>query len=200
MSKGGNLPVAAEAVQVELSWSGGPGAPGADASALLLRADGRVRDGGDFVFYNQSQHASGAVRHLGKRRDGDGTTDTVGVDVGALEPEIERVVLGASADGGPFGQLSGLRLLEAGTGEQLKEIETELCEAVDEPVFWQFVGLGRSNYGVLDRFDTLPDRRVDNVGFFAVDDISDVPDAELYDRLLAEFPSWMREARRLGII
>jgi stress response protein SCP2 len=52
MSKGGNLPVAAEAVQVELSWSGGPGAPGADASALLLRADGRVRDGGDFVFYN----------------------------------------------------------------------------------------------------------------------------------------------------
>ncbi|MFJ8584862.1 VWA domain-containing protein [Streptomyces sp. NPDC093595] len=499
MSKGGNLPVAAEAVRVELGWSGGTGAPDVDASALLLRADGRVRDDGDFVFYNQPQHASGAVRHLGKRRDGGGTTDTVGVDLAALEPEIERVVLGASADGGTFGQLSGLRLrlLDAGTGEQLalfemdattetafiggelyrragqwkfravgqgyasglaglatdfgisvdeepdatapaassagtpaptfppapatpmptpavtpppapaappasppyaaspyasapprpresmtpvpaasssprlvkgeeqlpvdmrkrlslrkeqvavslrkhgaegvtarvilvldasgsmsflyskgvvadvvermaavaaqldddgemqawtfasnparlpdlalgdlpewlerhvrvgelslfrrkkprkgllpgqvdmravgiqneeqkviaevrtyvrehpaaaptlvlffsdggvyrnKEIEAELREAVDEPVFWQFVGLGRSNYGVLERFDTLPGRRVDNVGFFAVDDISDVPDAELYDRLLSEFPSWMREARRLGII
>jgi hypothetical protein len=81
-----------------------------------------------------------------------------------------------------------------------KEIETELREAVDEPVFWQFVGLGRSDYGVLQRFDTLPGRRVDNVGFFAVDDISGVPDAELYDRLLSEFPSWMREARRLSII
>jgi hypothetical protein len=81
-----------------------------------------------------------------------------------------------------------------------KEIEKELREAVDEPVFWQFVGLGRSNYGVLERFDTLPGRRVDNVGFFAVDDISDVPDPELYDRLLSEFPSWTKEARRLGII
>ncbi|MFD6493058.1 VWA domain-containing protein [Streptomyces sp. NPDC060188] len=505
MSKGGNLPVAVEAVQVELGWSGGSGAPDADASALLLRADGRVRDDGDFVFYNQPQHASGAVRHLGKRRDGGATTDTVGVDLAALEPEIERVVLGASADGGTFGELSGLRLrlLDAGTGRELalfemeattetafiggelyrragqwkfravgqgyasglaglatdfgisvdeepdvtgspapsapaptsvfppvpaapaarpaagtwpapaasaapspaaaspyasapapsappvspgapvgaapaaasaprpakgeeqlpvdmrkrlslrkeqvavslrkhgadgvtarvilvldasgsmsflyskgvvadvvermaavaaqldddgemqawtfasnparlpdlalgelpgwlerhvrvgeltlfrrkkprkgllpgqvdmrvvgiqneeqkviaevrtyvrehpaaaptlvlffsdggvyrnKEIETELREAVDEPVFWQFVGLGRSNYGVLERFDTLPGRRVDNVGFFAVDDISHVPDAELYDRLLSEFPSWMREARRLGIV
>ncbi|MFF6916539.1 VWA domain-containing protein [Streptomyces sp. NPDC012466] len=482
MTKGGNLPVAATAVQVELGWSGGPGAPDADASALLLRADGRVRDDGDFVFYNQPQHVSGAVRHLGKRRDGGGTTDTVGVDLRALEPEIERVVLGASADGGTFGQLTGLRLrlLDAGTGGQLasfdmeattetafiggelyrragqwkfravgqgyasglaglatdfgisvdeepdatastasstatpapmfpsaapppppavpsaalrtgpptlpptpttpapntpsprlvkgeeqlpvdmrkrlslrkeqvavslrkhgaegvtarvilvldasgsmsflyskgvvtdvvermaavaaqldddgemqawtfasnparlpdlalgdlpewlqrhvrvgelalfrrkkprkgllpgqvdmravgvqneeqkviaevrtyvrehpaaaptlvlffsdggvyrnKEIEAELRAAVDEPIFWQFVGLGRSNYGVLERFDTLPGRRVDNVGFFAVDDISGVPDAELYDRLLSEFPSWMREAQRLNII
>ncbi|WNZ06515.1 VWA domain-containing protein [Streptomyces sp. 11x1] len=466
MAKGGNLPVAATAVQVELGWSGGAGAPDADASALLLRADGRVKDDGDFVFYNQPQHASGAVRHLGKQRTGGGTTDTVGVDLGALEPEIERVVLGASADGGTFGQLSGLRLrlLDAGTGEELalfemeattetafiggelyrragrwkfravgqgyasglaglatdfgitvdeeagatastastaptptpavpstpphagppapprspaaptprlvkgeeqlpvdmrkrlslrkeqiavslrkhgaegvtarvilvldasgsmsflyskgvvadvvermaavaaqldddgemqawtfasnparlpdlalgdlpewlrrhvrvgeltlfrrkkpqrgllpgqvdmravgiqneeqkviaevrayvrdhpaaaptlvlffsdggvyrnKEIETELRAAVDEPVFWQFVGLGRSDYGVLERFDTLPGRRVDNVGFFAVDDISRVPDAELYDRLLSEFPSWIREARRLNII
>ncbi|WP_326842796.1 VWA domain-containing protein [Streptomyces sp. NBC_01558] len=510
MSKGGNLPVAVDAVQVELGWSGGPGAPDADASALLLGADGRVRDDGDFVFYNQPQHASGAVRHLGKRRDGGATTDTVGVDLASLEPGIDRVVLGASVDGGTFGGLSGLRLrlLDAGTGRELalfemeattetafiggelyrragqwkfravgqgyasglaglatdfgisvdeepdatgtpasstptsaptpapvfppapaapappptaatwpapaagaaapappvgspygsaplpsappvpprppvapapagataprlvkgeeqlpvdmrkrlslrkeqvavslrkhgaegvtarvilvldasgsmsflyskgvvadvvermaavaaqldddgemqawtfasnparlpdlalgelpewlqhhvrvgeltlfrrkkprkgllpgqvdmravgiqneeqkviaevrsyvrdhpaaaptlvlffsdggvyrnKEIETELREAVDEPVFWQFVGLGRSNYGVLERFDTLPGRRVDNVGFFAVDDISDVPDAELYDRLLSEFPSWMREARRLGIL
>jgi hypothetical protein len=44
------------------------------------------------------------------------------------------------------------------------------------------VGLGRSNYGVLERFGTLPGRRVDDVGFFAVDDIGGVPDPELYDR------------------
>lgn len=80
------------------------------------------------------------------------------------------------------------------------EIERELREAVEEPVFWQFVGLGRSEYGVLERFDTLPDRRVDNVGFFAVDDISTVPDAELYDRLLSEFPSWITAAGRAGIL
>jgi hypothetical protein len=80
------------------------------------------------------------------------------------------------------------------------EIERELRQAVEEPIFWQFVGLGTSDYGVLQRFDTLPDRRVDNVGFFAVDDISTVPDGELYDRLLSEFPSWIRAARQAGIL
>ncbi|MFF7601157.1 VWA domain-containing protein [Streptomyces mirabilis] len=484
MSKGANLPVAAGAVRAVLGWRGGAGAPDADASALLLGPCGRVRDDGDFVFYNQPQHASGAVRHLGKQRDGAATTDTVEVDLRALEPEIERVVLCASADGGTFGGLSGLtlRLLDAGTQQEIarfemeattetafiggelylrggqwkfravgqgyasglaglatdfgisvesdgvgapgpepavspggtpavspalpptgsrtvastaagappappappaspvspassprlskgeerlpvdmrkrlslrkeqvavslrkhgaegvtarvvlildasgsmsllyskgvvadvvermaavaaqldddgvmqawtfashaarlpdlnlgelpewlelhirvgelslfrrsnkprkgllpgqvdmrsvgiqneeqkaiaevrtyvrehpavdptlvlffsdggvyrnKAIEQELRAAVEEPIFWQFVGLGRSNYGVLERFDTLPGRRVDNVGFFAVDDISGVPDPELYDRLLSQFPAWMTAARGLGII
>lgn len=80
------------------------------------------------------------------------------------------------------------------------EIERELRAAVPEPIFWQFVGLGRSRYGVLERFDTLPGRRVDNVGFFAVDDIGTVPDQELYDRLLSEFPSWVRAAGQAGIL
>ncbi|MFD3486251.1 VWA domain-containing protein [Streptomyces sp. NPDC058665] len=80
------------------------------------------------------------------------------------------------------------------------EIEQQLRAAVEEPIFWQFVGLGRANYGVLQRFDTMAGRRVDNVGFFAVDDIESVSDPELYDRLLSEFPSWLREARQAGIL
>ncbi|MGW0660287.1 VWA domain-containing protein [Streptodolium elevatio] len=80
------------------------------------------------------------------------------------------------------------------------EIESELRAAVEEPIFWQFVGLGRANYGVLERFDTMPGRRVDNAGFFAVDDIAKISDAELYDRLLSEFPSWIKAARAAGIL
>lgn len=80
------------------------------------------------------------------------------------------------------------------------EIERELRAAVEEPVFWQFVGLGRAGFGVLERFDTMPGRRVDNVGFFAVDDIDRISDPELYDRLLSEFPSWIRAARQAGIL
>lgn len=71
---------------------------------------------------------------------------------------------------------------------------------MDEPVFWQFVGLGQSNYGVLERFDALPGRRVDNVGFFAVDAISTLPDQGPYDRLLSESPSRITAARRAGIL
>ncbi|MFH8514638.1 VWA domain-containing protein [Streptomyces gelaticus] len=81
-----------------------------------------------------------------------------------------------------------------------KEIEQELRAAAEEPVFWQFVGLGSSRYGVLERFDTMPGRRVDNVGFFAVDDIEKISDQELYDRVLSEFPSWLQAARRAGIL
>jgi stress response protein SCP2 len=80
------------------------------------------------------------------------------------------------------------------------EIEQQLRAATTEPIFWQFVGLGRAGFGVLERFDTLPGRTVDNVGFFAVDDIERVPDAELYDRLLSEFPSWVSAARSAGIL
>ncbi|MER6783566.1 VWA domain-containing protein [Streptomyces sp. NPDC000658] len=500
MSKGANLPVDSPDVRVELSWAEGTGGPDIDVSALLLTDAGRVRNDGDFVFYNQPLHASGAVRHVGKRRDAGVVTDAVQVDFRSLESAITRVVLCASAVGGAFGQVTGLTLRLFGTGGRsemarfemqadtetafiggelyLREgrwkfravgqgyasglaglatdfgitvdeepgeatvaavpplppgpppapvppvapvqpgpswpdpadaplpgrqqgspgvapvapspgrpesapagrppgprltkgeerlpvdmrkrlslrkeqvavslskrgatgisarillvldasgsmsflyskgvvadvvermaavaaqldddgemqawtfaseaarlpdlrlgelpewlrlhvrvgemslfrrskkprkgmepgqvdmrtvgiqneeqkaiaqvrdfvrenpadaptlvlffsdggvyrdaaIERELRAAVEEPIFWQFVGLGRSNYGVLERFDTLPGRRVDNVGFFAVDDISTVPDQELYDRLLSEFPDWIKAAGRAGIL
>ncbi len=76
-----------------------------------------MRGDGDFVFYNQPRHASGAVRHTGKRSG----ADAVEVDLAALEPGVERVVLAASADGGTFGQVSGLRLTlsDAGTGAEV---------------------------------------------------------------------------------
>ncbi|MFE2460021.1 VWA domain-containing protein [Streptomyces sp. NPDC059402] len=492
LSKGANVPVDSPAVRVELVWSAGPGVPEVDASALLLTSAGRVRDDGDFVFYNQPRHSSGAVRHLGKRggpgADAGVTSDAVEVVLRAVETAVERIVLCASADGGTFGRVPGLslRVLDTAAGTELArfditagpetalvagelyrrqgtwkfravgqgyaaglaglatdfgitvdeapptaapataprppsapappaavapaapartapasqattapvpppvpsvppvppsgapaatgprltkgeerlpvdmrkrlslrkeqvavslskhgaagvtarvvlvldasgsmsflyskgvvadvvermaavaaqldddgemqawtfasnparlpdlrlgelpdwlrlhvrvgeislfrrgrkkglhpeqvdmravgiqneeqkviaevrafvrehpapvptlvlffsdggvyrnaEIERELRDAVEEPVFWQFVGLGRSNYGVLERFDTLPGRRVDNVGFFAVDDIGTVPDPELYDRLLSEFPSWITAAGRAGIL
>ena len=81
-----------------------------------------------------------------------------------------------------------------------KEIEELLRGAANLPVFWQFVGIGDEDYGVLQRFDTLTGRAVDNTGFFAVDDLDAVSDADLYDRLLSEFPRWVAEATRLGII
>ncbi|MEU6192531.1 TerD family protein [Streptomyces sp. NPDC047061] len=107
MPKGSNTPVPTTALRVELGWRSGPGAPDADASALLLVA-GKVRSDGDFVFYNQPAHASGAVRHEGKRRSGDLVTDTLHVDLARVEAPIERIVLAASADGGTFGQVPGL--------------------------------------------------------------------------------------------
>ncbi|MBH0777315.1 vWA domain-containing protein [Nocardia bovistercoris] len=80
-----------------------------------------------------------------------------------------------------------------------REIAELMREASRLPAFWQFVGLGRANYGVLRTLDELDGRLVDNAGFFALDDIDRVADAELYDRLLGEFPDWLRAARAAGI-
>lgn len=107
MSKGSNTPVPTVALRVELGWRSGAGVPDADASALLLMS-GKVRSDGDFVFYNQPVHSSGAVRHEGKRDDGGRVTDTLLVDLARVEPAVETVVLAASADGGTFGQVPGL--------------------------------------------------------------------------------------------
>ncbi len=107
MSKGSNTPVPTTALRVELGWRSGPGVPDADASALLL-VGGKVRSDADFVFYNQPAHASGSVRHEGKRDAGGRVTDSLFVDLTRVEPAIETVILAASSDGGAFGQVPDL--------------------------------------------------------------------------------------------
>ncbi|MER5542444.1 TerD family protein [Streptomyces sp. NPDC002589] len=125
MQKGSNTPVPTTALRVELGWRSGPGVPDADASALLL-ATGKVRSDGDFVFYNQPAHPSGAVRHEGKRTAGTGVTDTLSVDLARVEGAIERIVLAASADGGTFGQVPGLyvQVTDAVSGQAVARFDS----------------------------------------------------------------------------
>ncbi|WP_295449806.1 VWA domain-containing protein [uncultured Thiodictyon sp.] len=81
-----------------------------------------------------------------------------------------------------------------------KNIKRILIEASGYPIFWQFVGLAGSNYGILEDLDTMAGRKVDNAGFFQVDDLAHISDEELYERLLNEFPIWLKNAKRNGII
>lgn len=81
-----------------------------------------------------------------------------------------------------------------------REIAALMREAAALPAFWQFIGLGKANFGVLRTLDDLDGRIVDNAGFFALDDIDQVDDAELYRRVLGEFPDWLRAARTAAIL
>ncbi|MGW1140500.1 VWA domain-containing protein [Streptomyces zhihengii] len=110
------------------------------------------------------------------------------VDSGSTAPAL--VVF--QTDGGPVSKLAA---------------ERYLCKAARMPLFWQFVGFGdkrSTQFDFLRRLDDLavPARRpVDNAGFFhAGADPRRVPDDELYDRLLAEFPGWLADARARGIV
>ncbi|WP_342418681.1 VWA domain-containing protein [Paenibacillus sp. FSL H8-0168] len=88
---------------------------------------------------------------------------------------------------------------DGGIYEQ-KKIEQLLIKSSSTPIFWQFVGLGKADYGILRKLDKMRGRVVDNADFFALDDIDSVTDAELYDRLLNEFPGWLKQVRAKGIL
>ncbi|NHC12991.1 VWA domain-containing protein [Motilibacter deserti] len=154
LAKGANVPLPATRVTAVLGWQAGPGVPDVDASALLLTADGRVRSDTDFVFYNQPQHPSGAVRHTGKQAGSGPASDGISVDTGVVEPVIERVVIGASSDGGPFGSVPGLhlRVLDADSGAEL--VRFDIGDASTETAFvfgelyrrggqWKFRAVGQ---------------------------------------------------------
>ncbi|MEU9231811.1 vWA domain-containing protein [Streptomyces subrutilus] len=85
--------------------------------------------------------------------------------------------------------------------------EKYLCKAARLPLFWQFIGFGNTRstqFDFLRRLDELPvpsRRVVDNAGYFhAGPDPRAVPDPELYDRLLGEFPAWLAAARGAGVV
>ncbi|MFF0743470.1 vWA domain-containing protein [Streptomyces sp. NPDC004111] len=110
------------------------------------------------------------------------------LDSGSTDPAL--VVF--QTDGGPINKLAA---------------EKYVCKAARLPLFWQFVGFGNTRstqFDFLRKLDELavPDKRVvDNAGYFhAGEDPRKVPDDELYDRLVGEFPAWLAAARSRGIV
>ena len=79
-----------------------------------------------------------------------------------------------------------------GYDDQIKNL---LIQYSKFPIFWQFVGIGGGNYGILQQLDTLKDRYVDNCNFFSLDNIKSVSDTQLYDLLLNELPSWLNNPK-----
>lgn len=73
-----------------------------DASALLVRADGKVRSNADFIFYNQLSSPDGSVVHQGDNRtgdgDGDGDDERILIDLLAVPLDIEKIVIVVSID------------------------------------------------------------------------------------------------------
>jgi stress response protein SCP2 len=114
MVKGANVDLAAlsedtGSVVLSLSWSSAAGDGDADVSVLLVGADGRVRGDADFFFYNNPAAADGSVQLLGKTPTANGSEDRISLDLTAVPPGVERIVVGASRYGGArFGDLEGL--------------------------------------------------------------------------------------------
>ena len=90
-------------------------------------------------------------------------------------------------------------ITDGGVGNE-RGIKDLLSKASKYPIFWQFVGVGGSGYGVLERLDNMSGRYVDNANFFALDDFRTISNSELYSRLLNEFPAWLKEIKAKNMI
>ncbi len=84
-----------------------------------------------------------------------------------------------------------------GSAGQIKRL---LRENSNQPIFWQFIGIGGRGYGILEQLDTLTGRVVDNCNFFAIDHLHSLSESELYDLMLQEFPQWLEQAKTKQIL
>ena len=112
--------------------------------ALLLTEAGLVRSDADMVFYNQAVHASGAVSSAGKEIEGQNIGDLMDLDLARVEAGIDRILIGASADGGSFGAVTdlGLSVIDRGTGVELARFPITDASTETAFVFGEFYRRG----------------------------------------------------------
>lgn len=72
-------------------------------------------------------------------------------------------------------------------GDDRQKTTKLISDASKRPIFWQFVGVGHSDFGYLQGLDDLEGRYVDNADFFKVDRAENIT----YKDLLNEFPEWL---------
>ena len=102
LSKGGNVNLSKESpglnkIVVGLGWDSRATDGAAfdlDASAFLVKADGKVRTDNDFCFYNNKLVGEGAVQHMGDNTTGvgDGDDETVKVELSKVSADLDKVV------------------------------------------------------------------------------------------------------------
>ncbi len=99
-----------------------------DTAAFLVGEDGKVTTESDFVFYNNLNHPSGAVAHLGDNRTGEGEGDDeqIRVELDKIPANVQKIgfsatIHDAEARSQNFGQVSNafIRIFNEATNEEL---------------------------------------------------------------------------------
>jgi stress response protein SCP2 len=92
--------------------------------------------------------------------------------------------------------------------------ERQLRWASYEPIFWQFMGIGKgrkskakqmaqfadSDFPMLEKLDELDGRLIDNANYFSVATPAEHADAALFDLLMTEYPAWVKLGRQQGML
>lgn len=107
---------------------------------------------------------------------------------------------------------------DGATGDE-SETRQQLTWSSYEPIFWQFMAIGKSkkdvkskgvggwftkaftsDFSFLEQLDDLSNRNLDNADFFSVEDPESIADEELYNLLTTEYPNWVKSAQRQNLL
>lgn len=79
-------------------------------------------------------------------------------------------------------------------GENWDQTETDwmIRESSKYNIFFQFVGIGGSSFSYLKKLDNLAGRECDNTAFIQVSSFASLTDEQLYQKLLDQYPQWLR--------
>ncbi|MEN9868184.1 MAG: hypothetical protein RL748_3774 [Pseudomonadota bacterium] len=101
-----------------------------------------------------------------------------------------------------------------GTTSDKPMTEKQLRWSSYEPIFWQFMGIGKgkksrdkklaayadSDFPFLENLDQLDGRLIDNANYFCTASPDAYSDDQLYDLLMTEYPAWIKLARQQGLL
>ncbi len=106
-----------------------------DTAAFLLDDAGKVKSDADFVFYNNLNHASGSVTHMGDNLTGagDGDDEQIKIDLSKVPAEVSKIdftvtIHDAEARRQNFGQVSNAYIRIATEDTNVELIRYDLGE------------------------------------------------------------------------
>lgn len=176
LSKGGNVNLSKEApglnkIVVGLGWDARATDGAAfdlDASAFLVKLDGKVRSDSDFCFYNNKVVADGAVQHAGDNTTGagEGDDETIKVELSKIPGDLDKVVFAvtihdAEARKQNFGQVNHayIRVVNEEGGQEIARYDLSEDASVETAMVfgeiyrigadWKFKAVGQGFAGGL---------------------------------------------------
>lgn len=139
-----------------------------DASAFMVKEDGKVRSDNDFIFYNQTKSACGSVEHAGDNRTGagEGDDETIVVLLDKVPLDVQRIVFTvtiheADARKQNFGQVSRafVRIVNKDTNNEVARYDLSEDASVETAMVfgeiyrhggeWKFRAVGQGYAGGL---------------------------------------------------
>ena len=176
LSKGGNVNLSKEApglnkIVVGLGWDARATDGAAfdlDASAFLVKLDGKVRSDSDFCFYNNKVVADGAVQHAGDNTTGagEGDDETIKVELSKIPADLDKVVFAvtiheAESRKQNFGQVNHayIRVVNEEGGQEIARYDLSEDASVETSMIfgeiyrigadWKFKAVGQGFAGGL---------------------------------------------------